>query len=393
VSPDLPERRVVLSGVGMSEVGRTLPHTGMRLACESIQLAVDDAGLSTADIDGIATFPGPTIEYLPGFVGPDIWCVADALRIRPSWHQANFQGSAQMGPIFATVLAVAAGLCRHAVVYRTTTEGSGQRGGHRQGMLADFEAAAPPYDFLSAVGAVSPVSQFAFFAQRYMHEYGLTREQLAAVALTHRAHAALNPWAVLTAPLTLDDYLTARMISTPLCLLDCDLPVDASTAFVVSALDTAADLRAPVRVEAIATALRGRLMWTEWEDMTTMASHTLAPQLWSRTDLRPSDVDTAQLYDGFSIITLMWLEALGFAGRGEAGAFVAEGHTRLGAALPTNTWGGQLSAGRIHGFGYPAEAIRQVRGEAGERQVAGAEVAAVGVGGAHFGGAMLVTAW
>jgi acetyl-CoA acetyltransferase len=145
-------------------------------------------------------------------------------------------------------------------------------------------------------------------------------------------------------------------------------------------------------VNAVGTAMRSRPSWDQWEDLTTMASRDAARQLWSRTDLKPADVDVAQLYDGFSFLTLAWIEALGFCPKGEGGRFV-EGGARiaLGGELPLNTWGGQLSGGRLHGFGFLAEAIRQLRGECGERQVRDCEVAVVGNGGGPVAGCMLLT--
>jgi acetyl-CoA acetyltransferase len=192
-------------------------------------------------------------------------------------------------------------------------------------------------------------------------------------------------------PLSLDDYLAARTSSTPMCLYDCDVPVDGATALVVSAAEAAADLRAPVRIEAMAGVVDGRPLWEQWEDMARVG-HATGAALWARTDLTPRDVDVAQLYDGFTIEVAWWLEALGFCAAGEAGAFVEGGHRiDLGGELPLNTWGGQLSGGRLHAaFGHTAEAVRQLRGEAGERQVVGAEVAAVSnVGGIEAGAALL----
>jgi acetyl-CoA acetyltransferase len=194
-------------------------------------------------------------------------------------------------------------------------------------------------------------------------------------------------------PLSVEDYLDSRMISTPICLYDCDVPVDGATAIVVSAAETAADLRAPVRIESMAGVTDGRPSWDQWEDMGRVGYATAAA-MWARTDLRPTDVDAAQLYDGFTIEVVWWLEALGFCGPGEAGAFV-EGGTRidLGGELPLNTWGGQLSGGRLHAaFGHTAEAVRQLRGEAGARQVAGAEVVVVTNVGGYESGAALLTA-
>jgi acetyl-CoA acetyltransferase len=227
-----------------------------------------------------------------------------------------------------------------------------------------------------------------------MHEYGVTREQLAWIPVTQRAHAALNPDAVYRDPLTVEDYLTSRMISSPICLYDCDVPVDGSTAIVVSAIETAADLRAPVRIDAMAGVIDGRPSWEQWEDFGRVGYATAAA-MWNRTDLNSDDVDVAQLYDGFTIEAVWWLEAMGFCGIGEAGAFVeGGGRIALGGDLPINTWGGQLSGGRLHaGFGHTAEAVRQLRGEAGERQVTDVEVAAVTNVGGFEAGAALLTRW
>jgi acetyl-CoA acetyltransferase len=274
------------------------------------------------------------------------------------------------------------------------TESSRQSGAGRGGLGADLAEVDGPIGWLLCVGAMSPANWAALHATRHMHEYGLTKEQLGWVAITQRGHAARNPGAVFTEPLTMDEYLAARPISTPLSLFDCDVPVDGSVAVVVSAAETASGLRRPVRLESMGGALRHRPLWDQWDDLTTMAAHDAAEQLWSRTDLRPADLDVAQVYDGFSIFVPMWLEALGVCRPGEGGPFVDGGkRIGLGGELPVNTWGGQLSGGRLHGYGFVAEAVRQLRGEAGAGQVDAAEVCAVGVGGGPIGGAMLLTAY
>jgi acetyl-CoA acetyltransferase len=179
-----------------------------------------------------------------------------------------------------------------------------------------------------------------------------------------------------------------------LCLFDCDVPADGSTAFIVSHRDFAPDApREPIHVNAIGTALEGRPSWDQRPNMTVAVMKSAADAMWSRTDLKPGDVDTAQLYDGFSIITLLNLEALGFCGVGEAGSFLEDGtRIALDGELPLNTSGGQLSGGRLHGFGFLHEACVQLRGDGGERQVAGnPEVAAVANGGGPIAGTMLVT--
>jgi acetyl-CoA acetyltransferase len=242
--------------------------------------------------------------------------------------------------------------------------------------------------------AYSAANWLALNAQRHFHEFGTTREQLAMVAVNARRNAGDNPNAVFRDPMSLDDYFAARMITTPFCLFDCDVPIDGSTAVIVSAAEHAGAVDHPVaRVEAMGTALRGRPSWDQWDDMTTMSARDAGAHLWTRTDLTPADVDVAELYDGFSFLTLVWLEALGFCGRGESGPFV-EGGSRIAreGELPLNTNGGQLSAGRLHGFGFLHEAVLQLRGEGGARQVPRQpEVAAVANGGGPIAGCMLLT--
>jgi acetyl-CoA acetyltransferase len=184
------------------------------------------------------------------------------------------------------------------------------------------------------------------------------------------------------------------MISTPFCLYDCDVPVDGATAMIVSHLDAARDLRRPpLRIEAVGSALHGRPSWDQFDDLTTMALRDASKMLWQRTDLKPADVDIAELYDGFSFIALAWLEALGFCGKGEGGPFIEGGkRIALDGEIPLNTQGGQLSAGRLHGYGFLHEACLQLWGEGGERQVANnPEVAVAAAGGGPLGGCLLLT--
>jgi acetyl-CoA acetyltransferase len=239
---------------------------------------------------------------------------------------------------------------------------------------------------------MSAANWLALYARRHMHEFGTKKEHFGIIATTARRHAALNPKAVYREPMSMEDYLGSRLVSEPFSLYDCDVPVDGSTAVVVSTAEAAGDLpHAAVRINAVGTAMRKRPLWDQWGDITTMAARDAAAHMWSRTELTPADVDTAQLYDGFSFLALAWLEALGFCKRGEGGPFVENGRIALGGALPLNTWGGQLSGGRLHGFGFVAEAVRQLRGQCGARQVAHCEVAAVGVGGGPVAGCMLLT--
>jgi acetyl-CoA acetyltransferase len=396
---ELLERRSIISGIGQSDVGRRLGRGELDLTVDACLQAIADAGLTRDDIDGLATFPGAGVGT-GGFAGPATPEVQDALRLKLNWHDGGLEGPGQLRAVFAASLAVAAGLARHVLVYRTVTESSAQGEGGRQGIGGATAGARGVPRFSGSLqwtlpyGAVSAVNWIAMIAQRRMFEYGLTREQLAWIALNGRRNAARNPKAIYRDPMSLDDYLAARMISTPLCLYDCDAPCDGSTAVVVSHADYAPDTpNTACHVNAIGTALRGRPSWDQFDDMTTFSARDAAASMWARTELKPSDVDVAELYDGFSILTMVWLEELGLCAKGESGPFV-EGGSRiaLDGPVPLNTSGGQLSAGRLHGFGMLHEACVQLRGEGGERQVpVRPEVAAVAAGGGPIAGCMLLT--
>jgi acetyl-CoA acetyltransferase len=396
------EQRSIISGIGQSDVGRRLGRTGLDLTIDAALEAIADAGLTTADIDGIATYPGAGGGVPPGFGGPGSPEVQDALRLKVSWHTGGIEGAAQLAAVINAVMAVGAGLARHVLVYRTVTESTEQGAGGRQGIGlgggGGGEGKAPrmggSMQWNIPFRAYSAANWLALNCQRHMHEYGTTTDQLAMIAVNARRNAILNPKGVYRDPMTLDDYYASRMITTPFRLFDCDAPVDGSTAVIVSAAEHAANVDHPVaRVEAVGTALRGRPSWDQYEDSTSMAARDAGAHLWERTDLKPADVDVAELYDGFSFLTMTWLEALGFCGKGESGPFIEGGHRiALDGELPVNTHGGQLSAGRLHGFGFIHEACLQLRGEAGDRQVPKrVEVAAVGNGGGPIAGAMLLT--
>ena len=203
------------------------------------------------------------------------------------------------------------------------------------------------------------------------------------IALNARRNAAGNAKAIYREPMTLEQYMSARMISTPFCLYDCDVPCDGGTAVIVSHVDAARDLRRkPLRVEAVGSALRGRPSWDNFDDLTTMALRDAAAMLWERTDLKPADVDVAELYDGFSFIALAWLEALGFCPKGEGGRFIDGGHAiARDGVIPLNTNGGQLSGGRLHGFGFLHEACVQLWARRRASGAGSPRVAVAGAGG------------
>ncbi len=399
--PESLERRAVISGVGQSEVGRRLYRPALDLTLDACLEAIEDAGLDRSDIDGVATYPG-NMDFPPGFSGVGVTEVQDALRLELSWYNGGPENPGQLGSVITACAAVAAGYADHVLCFRTVWEASAQgdkgrasvvgSGGGGQHGGSSYRASGF-LEWLLPFGAPSAANWVAMYAMRHFHEFGTTREQLARIALTERRNAALNPKAIYRDPLTLEDYLEARMISTPLCLFDCDVPADGSTAVIVSRQDSAPVLRRPpVRIEAVGSAIRGRPSWDQWDDFTTMSMRDAASMMWSRTDLGPVDVDVAEVYDGFSFLALAWLEALGFCERGEGGAFVEEGTISLEGSLPLNTNGGQLSGGRLHGYGFLHEACLQLWGEAGDRQVQGSpEVAVVAAGGGPLAGCMLLS--
>ncbi len=390
------EDKVAITGIGMSPIGRRLMLPPLKLTVAAVKAAVADAGLTMADIDGLSTYPGAPAAG--GFSEGGVSALEDALGIRPSWYNGGGETFGPAGSVIAAMLAVAAGLARHVVCFRTVwqaTYAARQRaldpsGSNPYGM-GGARGRVP--GFMAPYGIGSAANNLALYASNHFHRYGTTRETLGWIALNQRRNAALNPNAIYRDPLSMDDYLSARMITTPFGLFDCDVPADACVAVVVSAIDAARDLaKAPVLVEAVGTQMTERVAW----DQSTMTHEpqVLGPaaHLWSRTTLRPSDVQVAELYDGFTFNCLSWLEGLGFCGIGEAKDFLDGGRNiaRDGGVVALNTHGGQLSAGRTHGMGLVHEAVVQLRGEGGDRQVRGASVAVVSSGGLTPAGAILL---
>ncbi len=390
------ERQAAITGIGQSAVGRRLNIDPLALTADACLDAIADAGLGRDDIDGISTYPGGEISGAPGFTGAGVSDVQDMLRLNIDWFCGGLELPGQLGSVINACMAVATGLARHVLCFRTvwesTAQGTGSRAGIGTGGGGRFRAGGF-MQWTLPYGAASAAVWIAMMARRHFHEFGTTREQMAQIALTARRNAGLNPKAIYREPMALDDYLSARMISEPFCLYDCDAPVDGSTAMIVSAVDAAKDCRKPALcVEAVGSALRGRPSWDQFDDLTTMALRDAAAMLWERTDLTPADVHVAELYDGFSFIAMAWLEALGFCGKGESGPFIEGGGAiALDGEIPLNTQGGQLSAGRLHGFGLLHEAALQLWGEGEQRQVPGdPRVAVAAAGGGPLGGCLLL---
>ncbi len=383
------EDDVAITGVGQSRVGRRLMVDPVALTVEACLAAVEDAGLSLDDIDGLSTYPGAAG---PGFSEGGVTPVEEALQLRPVWVNGAAETPGQNGSIMAAMLAVSAGLVRHVLCFRTVWQASYSALERAGQWPASTDAATGMMEWRVPFGALSAAQWIGMNASHYMHRYGVGREALGWIAVNNRANAGLNDEALYREPITMDDYFDARMITTPFGLLDCDVPCDGAVAVVVSAAETVPDLRKPgVFVEAVGTQILERVSWDQ--DTLAHMPQSLGPSahLWTRTSLRPADVDMVQLYDGFTFNALSWLEGLGFCGLGEATDFLDGGRTiALDGALPMNTSGGQLSAGRLHGYGFVREAVLQLRGEAGARQVPDARVAAVTAGGGIPSGAMLL---
>jgi acetyl-CoA acetyltransferase len=393
---DTPEKRSLVSGIGISRIGRRTGVPGLELTVEASSAAIADAGLDATDIDGIATMGDTPLAE-----------AAVALGVQPRYTGGGFDTGGLLSPVMSACFAVAAGRARHVLVYRTVQMMGGSIAPDPSRSPSAPEDAKPALSEgapglqtvmgdmgpLLACHAYSAANWLAMHCRRHMYLYGTTKEQLGWLAINSRRNAALNPRAVFREPMTMDDYLAARPISTPFGLLDCDVPVDGSIAFVVSAVDHADGCpHHPLRVEAIGGA-PGAGGWIQRPDYPKMASTEAAAEMWSRTDLRAADVDVAELYDGFTFLTFAWLEALGLCADGEAGPFV-DGASRiaLDGELPLNTYGGQLSAGRMHGYWVLHEACVQLRGHGGARQVARQpEVAVVSNGGGPIAGCMLLT--
>lgn len=350
--------RTAIVGIGATEFAKTLPETELQLACRAIKAALDDAGIAPADVDALGCF---TQETTPEFE------IARNLGFGPVHYfsQVAHGGGAVCGAVGQVALAIAAGVARVGVVWRSRKRGDPSK---RQWAGVN-ERVADHWKWSRPQGLVRPADEVAVMMRRYMHEYGATREQLAAVALTQRAYANNNPTAVMRErALTLDDYLGGRMISDPLCLYDNCLESDGAIALVLTSAERARDQRQPpVYIHAFSQGLAPQhQLMTDYHGANPLrsCSWTTAANLWRQSDIGPGQVKVAQFYDAFSPLVLFCLEAYGFCKPGEAAAFAAEGGIGPGGALPTNTSGGSLSEVYLHGLNLVTEAVRQMRGSA-----------------------------
>ena len=357
---------VAIVGVAESDLGVT-GSTTLRLQTQAILAGLDDAGLALRDVDGLCT------NGLSRFSTTQL---AEYLGIAPVWTDSTFAGGASYEIFIGRAAeAIRAGLCETALI----AYGSNQRSARSRRLDGSAEPHTPEARFEAPYGPLNPISLYAMAAQRHMHDFGTTSEQLADVAVAARGWALLNPKAFHhdSGPLTVEAVLASPMVSSPLHALDCCLITDAGGAVVMTTAERARDLpKKPVFVIGHGETTTNVGM-SQIPDLTATGAGVAGERAYAMAGLGPADVDVAQVYDSFTITVLLELEALGFCARGEAGEFVTKGRIGPGGDFPMNTSGGGLSYTHpgVFGLFLVIEAVRQLRGECGDRQVAGAEVA------------------
>ena len=372
-----PEQRAVISGIGQSAIGRRLGRGELDLTIEAALAAIADAGLTRADIDGLAAYPGGVMGDTGGFAGPGTPTVQDALRLSLNWHSGGPEGPAQIQAVINAVIAVSAGLARHVLVYRTVTESTAQGAGGRAGIGVGTSGVGGPFQWSLPFRAYSAANWLAMNARRHFHEFGTTREQLAAVAVAAREWALLNPAAWEKKPLSIADVLSSRMVSYPFTVRDCCLVTDGGGAIIVTSAERAKSLKKPPAYVLGCGHSVTHANITSMPDLTVTGALASGKAAYAMAGLGPADIDAVELYDAFTINTILFLEDLGFCKKGEGGAFVSGGRIAPGGSLAVNTNGGGLSYCHpgMYGLLLLIEAVRQLRGECGGRQVKDCEVA------------------
>lgn len=374
--------QIAVVGVGRTAFTRASGRTTGALAAEAVRAAIADAGLSPMAVDGVASYQAgdsTSSAEVARAVGCD-----DLL-----WSLDRFGGgNVVVSCVADAARAIATGACTTAVVYRSMNGRSGRRFGTAAG--GEGFAVGGESQFGGPVGYLVPPQWMAMWASRHQHEYGSTSEDLGAIAITQRAHAAANPCAIARTPLTIEDYLAGRWVVEPLRIFDCAYEVDGAVALVLTAVDRARDLpHPPVRIVHAVDSTSGGGSWDQWPDPTTMFSARLARRLWEGSGLTPSDMDVACIYDCFTYTVMAVVEDLGFADKGGVGEWYRSGGATHGGDVVVNPHGGLLSEGYLHGLNHHVEAVQQLRGGAGPRQVESSVHALVTAGAGPYGGAMI----
>lgn len=363
-------------GIGRTPYSRASGRTPTALAAEAVRDALADCGLTPDDVDGMACYGGNvspnTIAYAIGL---------DSL----SWITDTVGGGNVVSAVVGNAAAaIVTGQCDVAVVYRVL--GSETRYGQNTGAVQVGGA----MQWSGPQGFIVPPQWFAIGAQRHMAVYGSTHEDLGAIAVQERAHAVNNPHAIARAPLTIDDYMAGRWISEPFRIFDCCFEVDGAVALVLTSADRAKDLaHKPVYPLGVADGSGCGGVPEYWDDLTTTYGRDCAPRLWNRTGLTAADMDVALMYDCFTFTVMATMEDFGFCEKGAVGDFFREGRATYGGDVVVNPHGGLLSEGYLHGLNHHYEAVLQLRGEAGDRQVADAELALVTAGAGPYGCALV----
>lgn len=362
MTAQFPRSQAAIAGIGCTEFSKDSGVSVFALAARAVKAAVHDAGLELREVDGLATF-GPNDSVAPNLLAP-------ALGIRSmNWYVDQFLGgSVSMSIIGQAALAVSAGVADCVVCYRAL---NGRSGSRMNGSGAFVQR--PPWDmqYRASTGYIVPAQEIAMAARAHMLRWGTTSEDLGRMAVLCRNHALDNDRAMMRRPLTMDDYLDSRWIVEPFRLFDCCLETDGAVAAVVVNASRAKDLpHRPVLVKGAAWGSGVNIINNGHTDLADSPAKLIADRLYTAAGVGPADLDFAELYDCFTYTLLSQIEGYGLCGAGEVPAKAAEGtFHRDGGALPVNTAGGLLSEGYLHGMNHLFEAVEQIRGDAGKRQL------------------------
>jgi len=368
--------KTAIVGVGYSQLTRNSQKPLGSLTIDACRAALEDAGVTPEQVDGLATYPEAPFHGAGVKDGEDIVSVVYLLNHLALAEDVRWYAQIETGmiasPVIEAVNALIAGACNYVLIWRSLHQPRGRYGAWTS------NRAVGESQFMAPYGCTSIFQWHAMQWQRYMHKYGARREHLATFVVNSRRNANLNPRAFFhTTPMSHEDYLASRWIAEPLCLFDCDIPVEGCVAIVLTTAERARDLRNPPAYIAGygQNTSRRRTLFHYALDDYIACGQSLATKLWSSSGIGPKDMAAAELYDGFSPSTLYWLEAAGFCKEGEAYQFIQDGRIALEGELPVNTFGGSLSEGRLHGMGHIAEAVFQVTGRAEKRQIPNAAAA------------------